>query len=55
MEIGCDNHFANYYIGKLHAQLYVFNVTFQADLQFLWKLLNFYITLAFLSMAVVPI
>ncbi len=42
-------------IGKLSAQLYVFHCTFQADPQLSWKLLNYYITLALLSMAGVPI
>ncbi len=51
MEIGCENPLANVYISKLRTQLYVFNVTFQSDPQLSWKLLNYYITLALLSMA----
>ncbi len=54
-EIGCENLLANVQIGKLRAQLNVYNVTFQSDPQFSWKLLNYYITLALLSMAGVPI
>ncbi len=38
MEIGCKNPLANHQIGKLNAQLYVLNVTFQADPKFSWKL-----------------
>ena len=43
-EIGRKNALANRWIGKLHAQLNVLYSTFQADPQFLWKLLNYYIT-----------
>ncbi len=53
-EIVCENSLANVQIGKFHAQLNVFNVAFQSDPQFLWKLLNYYITLDLLSMAGVP-
>ena len=39
----------------LRAQLNVLHATFQADSQCSWKLLNYYIILALLSMAGVPI